>query len=113
MNPSRRPLARIPALLLGGALALALSGCGEKKPAPPPAPEAGYVVVQARAVPLMIELPGRTSAYETSDVRPQVSGVIQARLFTEGGIVHKGQTLYQIDPSLYRAATNQAASAQN
>jgi membrane fusion protein (multidrug efflux system) len=56
----------------------------------------------------MIELPGRTSAFETSDVRPQVSGVIQARAFTEGSIVHKGETLYQIDPSLYRAAVNQA-----
>ena len=108
MSPSRRPLATIPALLIGGALALALSGCGEKRPAAPPPPEAGYVVVQAKSVPLMVELPGRTSAYETSDVRPQVSGIVQARLFTEGSIVHKGQTLYQIDPSLYRASVNQA-----
>lgn len=66
------------------------------------------MVVQTQSVPLMIELPGRTSAYETSEVRPQVSGVIQARLFTEGAIVRQGQTLYQIDPSLYRAAVNQA-----
>jgi membrane fusion protein (multidrug efflux system) len=55
-----------------------------------------------------VELPGRTSAYEVSDVRPQVSGIVRARLFTEGSIVHQGQTLYQIDPSLYRAAANQA-----
>jgi len=95
-------------LLALGVTAFALSACGEQKPAAPPPPEAGYVVVQAKAVPLMIELPGRTSAYETSDVRPQVSGVIQARLFTEGSIVQKGQTLYQIDPSLYRAAASQA-----
>lgn len=108
MNASRRALhISLPSVALGAA-ALALSACGEEKPAAPPPPEAGYVVVQAKAVPLMIELPGRTSAYETSDVRPQVSGVIQARLFTEGSIVHKGQTLYQIDPSLYRAAANQA-----
>ena len=64
--------------------------------------------MKAQAVPIVVELPGRTSAYESSEVRPQVSGIIQARLFTEGSIVHKGQTLYQIDPSLYRAAVNQA-----
>jgi membrane fusion protein (multidrug efflux system) len=101
---------RIPCspLLLAIAGAALLSGCGARKDAPPPPPEAGYVVVQAKTVPLMIELPGRTAAFETSDVRPQVSGIIQARLFTEGSIVHKGQTLYQIDPRLYRAAVNQA-----
>jgi membrane fusion protein (multidrug efflux system) len=88
--------------------AFLLAGCGQKKPPPPPTPEAGYVVVKTESVALMTELPGRTSAYETSEVRPQVSGVIQARLFTEGSIVHQGQTLYQIDPSLYRAAVNQA-----
>ena len=92
------------------AAALSLSSCGAKKDPTPPPPEAGYVVVKTQAVPLMIELPGRTAAFETSDVRPQVSGVIQARLFTEGSIVHKGETLYQIDPSLYRAAVNQAAA---
>ncbi|MBW8743121.1 MAG: efflux RND transporter periplasmic adaptor subunit [Sphingomonas sp.] len=95
------------ALLLAGAT-LGLSACGENEPAPAPTPEAGYIVVQAKAVPLMIELPGRTAAFETSEVRPQVSGVIQARLFTEGAIVHQGQTLYRIDPSLYRASVDQA-----
>lgn len=93
---------------MAGASVLFLSACGEQKPPAPPPPEAGYVVVQAKSVAMMVELPGRTSAYETSEVRPQVSGVIQARLFTEGSIVHKGETLYQIDPSLYRASVNQA-----
>jgi membrane fusion protein (multidrug efflux system) len=95
-------------LLLVGATALTLAGCGEQKTPATPTPEAGYIVVQAKAVPLMIELPGRTAAFETSEVRPQVSGVIQARLFTEGAIVHQGQTLYRIDPSLYRASVSQA-----
>jgi len=107
MKPNRPfPSIRL-ALLLAGAT-LGLSACGENEPAPAPIPEAGYIVVQAKAVPLMIELPGRTAAFETSEVRPQVSGVIQARLFTEGAIVHQGQTLYRIDPSLYRASVDQA-----
>jgi membrane fusion protein (multidrug efflux system) len=66
--------------------------------------------MKAQSVPLFVELAGRTTAYETSDVRPQVEGVIKARLFTEGSLVHAGQTLYQIDPSRYRAALNQASA---
>ncbi|HEY0413494.1 MAG TPA: efflux RND transporter periplasmic adaptor subunit [Allosphingosinicella sp.] len=71
-------------------------------------PEAGFVIVQQTNVPLVAELAGRTSAYEVSEVRPQVSGVIRARQFTEGSIVRAGQTLYQIDPSLYQASAAQA-----
>ena len=74
----------------------------------PPTPEAGYVVVREEAVALPIVLAGRTAAYEMSEVRPQVSGVIRSRLFTEGTLIQAGQTLYQIDPSLYRAAAAQA-----
>jgi membrane fusion protein (multidrug efflux system) len=88
---------------------LLLAGCSREKPKPPP-PEAGYVVMKTETVPLFVELAGRTTAYEMSEVRPQVSGVIKARLFTEGSLVRAGQTLYQIDPSLYRAALNQAAA---
>jgi membrane fusion protein (multidrug efflux system) len=91
------------------ALALLLAGCGarEQKRAPP-TPEAGYVVLTSQSAQLDVELAGRTTAYETSEVRPQVSGVIKARRFQEGAIVHAGQTLYEIDPSLYRAAAAQA-----
>jgi membrane fusion protein (multidrug efflux system) len=71
-------------------------------------PEAGFIVVQPTSVPIVAELAGRTSAYEVSEVRPQVSGVIRRRLFTEGSIVRAGQTLYQIDPSLYEAGAAQA-----
>jgi membrane fusion protein, multidrug efflux system len=95
------------AMITLGCAAL-LAGCGHKEKQAPPPPEAGFVVVKSEAVPLTVELPGRTSAYETSEVRPQVAGLIKARLFTEGSIVHQGQTLYQIDPSLYRAAVDQA-----
>lgn len=97
--------------LLTATAALLLAGCGGNsadKKGPPPTPEAGYVVVGTQSVPLVVELSGRTSAYETSEVRPQVSGVIRARQFTEGSIVRAGQTLYQIDPSLYQASAAQA-----
>lgn len=104
----KNPLAgRCPWIVL--AACSLLIGCSKEKPVPPP-PEAGYVVVKSQAVPLFVELAGRTSAYEMSEVRPQVSGVIKGRLFTEGSLVRAGQTLYQIDPSLYRAALNQAAA---
>lgn len=70
--------------------------------------EVGVVVMQPQTTPLTVELPGRTSAIETSDVRPQVSGIVEARLFTEGSDVRRGQVLYQIDPATYRAALAQA-----
>lgn len=108
---TQNKLSHLPVLTL----ALLLSGCGAKEAKPPPrVPEVGYVVMTTQTVPLQIELAGRTTAYETSEVRPQVAGVIKARNFVEGSIVKKGQTLYEIDPSLYRAAVAQAeANLQN
>ena len=92
-------------------LAASLAACSSSdKNKTPPTPEAGYVVVQTQNVTLPVTLAGRTSAYETSEVRPQVSGVIRARQFTEGSIVRQGETLYQIDPSIYRAAADQASA---
>jgi membrane fusion protein, multidrug efflux system len=73
-----------------------------------PPPSVGFVVAQQSAVPVPVTLGGRTVAFETSEVRPQVAGVIQKRLFTEGSFVRAGQPLFQIDPSLYRANVNQA-----
>lgn len=90
------------------AAAAACSGQGAAQGAPPPPVEVGVVTLQPQTVQLTTELPGRTLAYETSEVRPQVSGIIRARLFTEGQQVEKGQTLYQIDARLYRAAAAQA-----
>ncbi len=90
-------------------LAASLASCAKKpEQGPPPTPEVGYVVVRAESVPLTTELAGRTAAFETAEVRPQVGGIVQARLFTEGGLVRAGQPLYQIEPSLFRAAADQA-----
>jgi len=79
-------------------------------------PEVGVVTIEPQAVTLSTVLPGRTSPFAVSDVRPQVNGIVQARLFEEGSNVHAGQVLYQIDPAVYRAALDQAkaqlASAQ-
>lgn len=72
--------------------------------------QVGYVVMQASSVPVEQSLPGRVAAFQISEVRPQVSGVILRRLFTEGAIVRQGQTLYQIDPSLYQAQVSQASA---
>ena len=72
--------------------------------------QVGYVVVQQGSAPIEQQLPGRVSAYQVSEVRPQVSGMILRRLFREGSIVRQGQTLYQIDPSIYQAAAAEAAA---
>ena len=73
-------------------------------------PTVGFVVVQQGSAPIQQELPGRVAAFQVSEVRPQVSGVIQKRLFAEGSVVHQGQTLYQIDPSIYAAQQAQASA---
>ena len=93
-------------------LLFVLSACGGKKeqPAPPP-PAVSYVVVSEQAVALSTELPGRTAAFETSDVRPQINGLIRERLFTEGDTVHAGQPLYRIDPAPYQAQVASARAA--
>lgn len=103
-------------LLLAGWVLLAsgLTACGNSAQNPSSQggrggpTNVGFVTVSATSVPVINQLGGRTVAFETSEVRPQVTGIIQRRLFTEGSFVQQGQPLYQIDPSLYRAAVNQA-----
>jgi membrane fusion protein (multidrug efflux system) len=68
----------------------------------------GIVTLQATAAPRIVELPGRTSPTLSSDVRPQVNGILKARLFNEGTDVKAGQVLYEIDPAPYQAALDQA-----
>ena len=73
-------------------------------------PMAGFMVVKEQPVQLTAELPGRTDPTAVSDVRPQVNGIIKARLFVEGSTVKAGQPLYQIDPAPYQAAYDSAAA---
>ena len=99
----------LPALAL-----VSLAACGRGGQQPPSqgaSPPVEYVVVKEQPVTLTTELPGRTTAYETSDVRPQVNGIILARLFEEGDMVAKGQPLYRIDPAPYQAQVANARAA--
>jgi membrane fusion protein, multidrug efflux system len=109
MKPCRisaRPYGFAGLLLCG----LALTGCNKAQPpgeghaGPPPKPAVDVVTLHAQPVTLRTDLPGRTSAYRTAAVMPQVSGVLLKRLFNEGDIVQAGQQLYQIDPAPYEAA---------
>lgn len=99
-------------LLLAAVLMTALVGCGQSQQAggPPQAPEAEVTVVTIapKAVTLTTVLAGRTSPYQVSDVRPQVGGIVQKRLFKEGSDVKAGELLYQIDPATYQAAYDNA-----
>jgi len=96
------------ALLVG----LLLGGCddtGRSQP-PPQVPEVAVVTVRPQKVILTTELPGRTAAFRVAEIRPQVSGLIQKRLFTEGSDVKAGQILYQIDPAPFQAALDNATA---
>lgn len=91
-------------------------GCsGESKAVKSAIPvEVGTYTLSAQNVTLIRELPGRTKATLSSEIRPQVSGIIQARFFEEGALVKKDAVLYQIDPSSYQAAFDEAkATLQN
>lgn len=107
----RNPIASGAAILL---LGLALSSCGKKgdgaqgRDNKPKA--VGFVVVKQADVAVETELPGRTSPYRTSEVRPQITGIIRRRLFTEGALVHAGQSLYEIDARPYQAAFAEASA---
>jgi membrane fusion protein (multidrug efflux system) len=96
-------------VLFGG---LILGGCGSQQAAPPPAiPEVAIVTVNSERVVLTTELPGRTSAYFVAEIRPQVNGIVQERLFNEGSDVKAGSVLYRIDPAPYQAAYDNAVAA--
>ena len=96
------------------AVGLSLAACSKPKPAAPPPgpPEVGIIVVKPEKASLTTELSGRTVPHLTAEVRPQVSGIIKKRLFTEGSDVKAGQVLYQIDPATYQAAFASARASE-
>jgi len=91
---------------------LALTGCGKFRKAGAsqqrPAPEVAVVTLQPERISITAELAGRVSAFLVAEVRPQVNGIIQNRLFEEGGDIKAGDTLYQIDPAPYEAVLARA-----
>lgn len=106
-TPSRGGMIPIIGALVAGVL---LIGCGKKEQAKA-SPEVAVVTLQPERVAITSELPGRTSAFLVAEVHPQVNGIVQKRLFTEGGDVKEGDVLYQIDPRPYQAAYDTAAAA--
>ena len=107
-NPARAAL--IPLL---AAISL-LSACADQEndEAPQATPQVGVVTVDAQHFVLTTELPGRTKAYRVAEVRPQVNGIVQKRLFDEGSEVKAGQQLYQIDAAVYEAALQSAEATR-
>ncbi|WP_179703177.1 efflux RND transporter periplasmic adaptor subunit [Paraburkholderia bryophila] len=101
---------RVPFRLISAATAaVLLAACGPKQSAPPQqTPEVGVITVQPTSVPVVTELPGRTSAFLVAQVRARVDGIVLRREFTEGGEVKAGQRLYKIDPAPYIATLNNA-----
>jgi membrane fusion protein (multidrug efflux system) len=109
---------RIPALAAVSLVAAAvLAACGEPRaqvaaPAAATAPPVGVVTLAAESVPIVTELPGRTSPYLMAEVRPQVTGIVLERGFAEGSLVRAGQPLYRIDAAPYEATLASARAAQ-
>ena len=103
---------RSPGLLLPVLVSALLVACGSEKPTngppPPAAVPVSVVTLKAANVTLTRELPGRVAPSVVAEVRPQVSGVVQSRLFQEGGLIKAGQPLYQLDDATYRADYNSA-----
>ena len=97
---------------------VALSGCDQVAEQPsasaPAATPVGVVTLKSQAITLKKELPGRVSAFQIAEIRPQVSGIVQSRLFEEGTQVEKDQALYQINPDIFEAelAASKAAVAR-
>lgn len=108
MNRRRwRPLVAAASLVI-----LAMTSCSQEQQAPPPqVPEVAVFTVQPESVLLTSDLPGRTAAFRVAEIRPQVSGLIEKRLFTEGADVKQGEVLYQIDPRPFQAALDNATAS--
>ena len=122
-NPANFTRSRWQPLLLALALSGALVACSDKAAAPGAGGsgkpgggggepvKVGVITLQTQAQTLSSTLPGRTSAFMSAEIRPQINGIVQKRLFTEGALVKAGQALYQIDPAPYEVAEASAKAA--
>jgi membrane fusion protein (multidrug efflux system) len=104
--PNKNELSR--AMTGAAVAALLLVACGKEQGGPPPPPEVGIITLVPRKIDITDQLPGRTTAFRVAEVRPQVTGIVQKRLFGEGTEVKAGQQLFQIDAGSYRAALSSA-----
>jgi membrane fusion protein (multidrug efflux system) len=101
-------------VLMALASVLLMGGCGDghgKQGGAASVPEVATVTIEPQRLELTTELPGRTSAYLVAEIRPQVNGIIQKRLFQEGSDVKAGQLLYQIDPAPFQVAHDSAKAS--
>ena len=115
MKTSSQPLFRSAAAVALSALVLAACSGGKEQQggapgagAPPQAPAVTVMTVASGSVPMVTELPGRTTPYLIAELRPQVTGILTQRAFDEGSEVKAGQVLYRIDPAPYQAAYDSA-----
>jgi membrane fusion protein, multidrug efflux system len=109
MQKRNNPVVRATATAI--VAALLLTACGKDQDGPPPPPEVSVITLKARPIKITDQLPGRTTAFRVAEVRPQVTGVVQKRLFAEGTEVKAGAQLFQIDAGSYRAALSSAEAA--
>ncbi|MCM2526357.1 efflux RND transporter periplasmic adaptor subunit [Stenotrophomonas maltophilia] len=105
MRTFRTPVALI------AALALAVTACSAPEATPEAAPRVSVVTVGPQVVQRDDELPGRVAAVRTAQIRAQVGGIVQRRLFEQGAEVRAGQALFQIDPAAFRADVDSALAA--
>ncbi|EKT4075294.1 TPA: efflux RND transporter periplasmic adaptor subunit [Stenotrophomonas maltophilia] len=105
MRTFRTPVALI------AALALAMTACSAPEATPEATPRVSVVTVGPQVVQRDDELPGRVAAVRTAQIRAQVGGIVQRRLFEQGAEVRAGQALFQIDPAAFRADVDSALAA--
>lgn len=114
MKTSSQPLIRSAAAVALSALFLAACSGGKEQGGapgaggPPPAPAVTVMTLETESVPMVAELPGRTTSFLIAELRPQVTGIVTERAFNEGSEVKAGQVLYRIDPAPYQAAYDSA-----
>ena len=111
MKIALRSLPAFAAICLAAGLSTGCGKPGAGGPPTPPPPEVATATVAPQPLLLTTELPGRTAPFRIAEIRPQVNGLVQKRLFTEGADVQAGDALYQIDPAPFQTALDVAEAA--